>query len=88
MQINDPVKVKAIMAIKAGLANGSVVLSGDDAPIIDDTNIERVAEDIYQACFMRCEYLALSREDKAKDYIAYLTAADDYYFTLELELIF
>lgn len=79
MQINDPVKVKAIMAIKEGLANGSVVLSGDDAPIIDDTNIEQVAGDIYQACFMRCEYLALSREDKAKDYIAYLTAADDYF---------
>ena len=79
MQINDSVKVKAITAIKEGLANGGVVLSGDDAPIIDDTNIKQTAEDIYQACFMRCEYLALSREDKAKEYVAYLTAADDYF---------
>lgn len=79
MQINDAVKIKAINAIEEGLNNGSVVLSGSDVPEINDENIEELAEDIYQACILRSEYLALSRPDKVDKYEKYLTAADDYF---------
>lgn len=79
MQLNDATKLKAISDIKKGLTNGGIVLSGADAPEIEQTNIEQIAGDIYQACFMRCEYLSLSREDKAKEYVDYLAAADNYF---------
>ena len=79
MQINDAVKVKAINAIKEGLTNGAIVLSGNNVPEIKDDTKAEIAEDIYQACTIRAEYLALSSDDKENKYEDYLKAADDYF---------
>lgn len=78
-QINDASKEKAIKAIEEGLMNNAVTLSGSDAPEVNDNNKETIAKDIYQACTMRCQYLALSKENKENTYEKYLTAANDYF---------